>query len=197
MKSFARYFHGCYVFLWFATVGLCQPSASLLCFVLHFFKWFIIVFSAPSNSPSVGQCSLKARIVGVLERRISSYECHYHMNDNHHQCTMTLIGCRKSTRNSSEADKVYKCCLKNMTGTICRDGAIEIEKDETSTATLTCWQTGCPQNSKIGKTGRYHRKTTATLNINRQDILISESFLDLLTQKMIALNFVSLQSKNN
>ena len=155
------------------------------------------MFSAPSNSSSVGQCSLKARIGGVLVRGISSYECHHHMNDNHHHCTMTLIGCRKSTGTSSKADKVYKCCLKNMTGTICCDSAKEIEKGETSTVTFTCWQTGCPQNSKIGKTGRYHRKTTATLNINRQDILIFASFLDLLTPKMIALNFVSLQPKNN
>ena len=127
------------------------------------------MFSAPSNSPSV---RLKARIGGVLERGISSYECHYHMNDNHQHCTMTLRGCTKSTGTSVEAATVYECCLKKMIGAICRDGAIEIEKDETSTATLTCWQIGCPQNSNIGKTGRYHRKTTATLNINRQHILI-------------------------
>ena len=162
------------------TIG--QPSASLACFVLPLFKRFMIVFSAHSNTvldaplkdtdPS-SSCLLKVHLTG------SSYECHCHMDNNYHNCTSIgnhqneNLRCKKSTVCLPEHGTCYKCDLKSMQRTICCD-------DVSTTGTppiFKCGERRCSQNSESRKTSRYYKKTTATLNLNIQQILINASCL--------------------
>ena len=158
-----------------------------------------------SEASSESRCSLKAGFSMVSNPakpllREGTYRCSCHMDKDHYRCSSSgnnqdwQLQCRKSTVCLPET--WYKCDLKSSEITICCDGVLKIDRDNMA-STFTCNETGCPQNSESRKTGRYHKNTTATLNLNSQQILISASFLGLLTQKMIALNFVSLQPKNN
>ena len=160
----------------------------------------MIVFSAHSNTvldaplkdtdPS-SSCLLKVHLAG------SSYEYHCHMDNNYHNCTSIgnhqneNLRCKKSTVCLPEHGTCYKCDLKSMQRTICCD-----EVSTTGTPRIfKCGERRCSQNSESRKTSRYYKKTTTTLNLNIQQILINASCL--VTQKMIALNVLSLQSTNN
>ena len=165
----------------------------------------LLHYNSFSEASSESRCSLKAgfsMVTNLLKPLLSegTYNCSCHMDKDHIRCSSSgnnqdgQLQCRKSTVCSPET--CYKCDLRSTEITICCDGVLKIDRGNMR-STFTCNETGCPQNSESRKTGRYHKNTTATLNLNSQQILISASFLGLLTQKMIALNFVSLQPKNN
>ena len=160
-------------------------------------------YNSFSEASSESQCSLKAgfsMVSNPVKPPLSKGTCSCHMDKDHIRCSSSgnrqdwQLQCMKSTVCSPET--CYKCELESTEITICCDGLLKIDRGNMSSI-FTCNETGCPQNSESRKTGRYHKNTTATLNLNSQQILISASFLGLLTQKMIALNFVSLQPKNN
>ena len=162
-------------------------------------------YNSFSEASSEIRCSLKAgfSMVSNLVQPLPSedtYKCSCHMDKDPIRCSSSgnnqdwQLQCGKST--VCPLETCYKCKLESTKITICCDGVLKIDRGNMP-STFTCNETGCPQNSESRTTGRYHKNTTATLNLNSQQILISASFLGLLTQKMIALNFVSLQPKNN
>ena len=173
-------------------------NVSLNCFVLPFFQVIHNCVSAHSNSFSEAspdnRCSIKAQH--------TIYECPCHMDNDHHDCTSRgnnqecKIKCKKFTKYCAETVTCYKYDLKSTPTNKNCDGVLEIHGRKIH-STFTCKDKGCTQNSKSRKTGRYHKKAVATLNPNSQRILIFCKFLRCIDSKMIALNFVSLQPKNN
>ena len=124
------------------------------------------------------------------------------MDNDHHDCTsrgnnqVWIIKCKKFTKCCPETATCYKCDLKSTPTNKNCDDVLEIYGGKIP-STFTYKDKGCTQNSKSRKTGRYHKKAVATLNPNSQRILIFCKFLRCIDSKMIALNFVSLQPKNN
>ena len=166
--------------------------------------------SAHSNSFSEASpdtwCPLKAQVSVVFElakpQPSDIYECPCPMDEDHHDCTSIgnnrgwKLKCRKSTECSPAIATCYKCDLEITSKQICCDGNLTIDESKIPSI-FTCKVKECPQNSKSGITGRYHKKAVATLNPNSQQILIFCKFLRCIDSKMITLNFVSLQPKNN
>ena len=167
--------------------------------------------SAHSNSFSEAspdtRCPLKAQVSVVFES--ARYqpldiicECPCPMDEDCRDCMSSgnnrqwELKCRKSTECSPATATCNKCDLESTRKQICCDGDLTIDGSKIP-STFTCKVKGCPQNSKSGKTGRYHKKAVATLNPNSQRILIFCKFLRCIDSKMITLNFVSLQPKNN
>lgn len=139
-----------------------------------------------SEASSESWCSLTVSNPAKPLLSEVTYKCPCHMDKDHHNCWSSgnnqnwQLQCRKSTLCLTETS--YKCDLKSTGITICCDSVLKIDGSNIP-STFTCIETRGPQNSESGKTGRYHKNTTATLNLNSQQILISASFLGLLTQK--------------
>ena len=175
-------------------------------FCFAFFQVIHNCVSAHSNSFSEAspdiRCSLKAQVSVVFEPatyQLSNiiYECPRLVNKDRHDCTSSDNNREGKLKCSPSAIATsYKCDLEITHKQICCDGDLTIYGSKIP-STFTCHVKGCPQNSKSGKTGRYHKKAVATLNPNSQQILIFCKFLRCIDSKMIKLNFVSLQPKNN
>lgn len=139
-----------------------------------------------SEASSESRCSLTVSNPAKPLLSEGTYICPCHMDKGHHNCWSSgnnqnwQLQCRKSTVCLTETS--YKCDLKSTKITICCDSVLKIDGSNIP-STFTCIETRCPQNSESRKTGRCHKNTTATLNLNSQQILISASFLGLLTQK--------------
>ena len=176
--------------------GLSLLNVSLNCFVLPFFKWFITVFQLiaipfQKRSQTFGaRLRLSTPYMIVLVIWITTTIM---ASGNNQEWKMK---CRKFTKCCPETATCYKYYLNSIpTNKIC-DGVLEIYGNRIP-STFTCKVIGCTQNSNSRKTGRYHKKVVATLNPNSQRILIFCKFLRCIDSKMIALNFLSLQPKNN
>ena len=186
-----------------------ERKFELFCFA--FFQVIHNCVSAHSNSFSEAspdiRCSLKAQVSVVFEPATYQslniiYECHCLMDENRHDCTPSgnsregKLKCRKSTKCSLAITTRYKCDLEITRTQICCDDDFTIDGSDIP-STFTCKVKGCPQNSKSGETGRYHKKAVATLNPNGQQILIFCKFLRCIDSKMITLKIGGLQPKNN
>ena len=189
--------------------GLSLLNVSLNCFVLPFFIVIHNCVSAHSNSFSEAspdiRCSLKAQVSVVFEPTIhqpSDIICPCPVDEDRHDCTSSgnsrewKLKCWKSTENPHATGTCCKCDLEIQHTKKCCDGDFTTDGSKIP-STFTCKVKECPQNSRSGKTGRYHKKAVATLNPNSQQILIFCKFLRCIDSKMISLNFVSLQPKNN
>ena len=173
-----------------------ERKFELFCFA--FFQVIHNCVSAHSNSFSEAfpdiPCTIKAQH--------TIYDCPCHMDNNHHYGTPSgnnqewKIKCSKFTKCCPETVTCYKYDLKSTPTNKNCDGVLAICGSKIP-STFTCIVIGCTQNSNSRKTGRYHKKVVATLNPNSQRILIFCKFLRCIDSKMIALNFVSLQPKNN
>ena len=173
-----------------------ERKFELFCFA--FFQVIHNCVSAHSNSFSEAfpdiQCTIKAQH--------TIYDCPCDMDNDHHYGTSSgnnqewKIKCRKFTKCCPETATCYRYDLNGTPTNKNCDGVLTIYGNEIP-STFTCKVIGCTQNSNSGKTGRYHKKVVATLNPNSQRILIFCKFLRCIDSKMIALNFVSLQPKNN
>ena len=125
----------------------------------------------PSSS-----CLLKVHLTG------SSYECHCRMDNNYHNCTSISnhqnenLRCKKYTVCLPEHGTCYKCDLKSMQRTICCDDVSTTGAVGTPPI-FKCGEKRCSQNSESRKTSSYYKKTTKTLNLNIQQILINASCL--------------------
>ena len=93
-------------------------------------------------------------------------------------------------------DKCMKCDLVCMQETSCGDVILTLVKSN-SRLKVTCKEKKYPLNWSTEKPVGITKNTTTTPNLNSQKIFTSASFLGLLAQNMVALNFVSLQPKNN
>ena len=173
-----------------------ERKFELFCFA--FFQVIQNCVSAHSNSFSEASPDIRCSI----EAQHTTYKCPCHMDNDHHDCTSSgnsrerSIRCNKFTKCCPETATCYKCDLKSTPTKKNCDGVLTIYGSKIP-STFTCKDKGCTQNSKSRKTGRYHKKAVATLNPNSQRILIFCKFLRCIDSKMIALNFVSLQPKNN
>ena len=101
------------------------------------------------------------------------------------------LTCERSSNCLTVSTKCYKCDLESMGNTICTDVIGRTPHK------ITCNRKSCLLHSESRKTSEYYKKTTTTLNLNSQQILISATLLDLLARNMIALNFVGLQPTSN
>ena len=141
-----------------------------------------------SEASSESQCSFTVSNPANSLLSEGTYKCLCHMDKDHHKCLSIgnnqnwQLQCRKCTVHFNET--CNKCDLKSTESTICCDSVLKIDGSNIP-STFTCIETRCPQNSESRKTGRCHKNTTATLNLNSQQILISASFLGLLTQKWL------------
>lgn len=136
-----------------------------------------------SEASSESHCSLTVSNPAKSPLSEGTYKCPCHMDKDHYNCHNNQnwqLQCRKSTVYLAET--CYKCDLKSREITICCDSVLKIDGSNIP-STFTCIETRSPQNFESRKTGRCHKNTTATLNLNSQQILISASFLGLLTQK--------------
>ena len=180
-------------------------------FCFAFFQVIHNCVSAHRNSFSEAspdiRCSLKDQVIRVFEPTKNQpsgtiYECPCPMDKKQHDCASRgdnrgwKLKCRKSTECSPKTATYYKCDLESTGTKKCCDGDLTIDGGKVP-STFTCKDRGCPQNYKSGKTGRYHKKAVATLNPNSQQILIFSKFLRCIDSKMITLNFLSLQPRNN
>ena len=139
-----------------------------------------------------------------FQQSYSLYEspCSLDNNRDHRDCKSSgseqkwNLTCERSSEFLPVSTECYRCDLESMKKTICTDVVI-IKVTGHTPHIITCDRKSCLLNSESRKTSEYYKKTTTTLNLNSQQILISATLLDLLAQNVIALNFVGLQPTSN
>ena len=139
-----------------------------------------------------------------FQQSYSLYECPCSLDNDrdHRDCKSSgneqkwNLTCERSSEFLPVSTECYRCDLESMKKTICTDVVI-IKVTGHTPHIITCDRKSCLLNSESRKTSEYYKKTTTTLNLNSQQILISATLLDLLAQNVIALNFVGLQPTSN
>lgn len=139
-----------------------------------------------------------------FQQSYSLYECPCSLDNDrdHRDCKSSgseqkwNLTCERSSEFLPVSTACYRCDLESMKKTICTDVVI-IKVTGHTPHIITCDRKSCLLNSESRKTSEYYKKTTTTLNLNSQQILISATLLDLLAQNVIALNFVGLQPTSN
>ena len=139
------------------------------------------------------------------QQSYSLYKCPCSLDNdrNHRDCKLSgseqkkwNLTCERSRECLPVSNNCYKCDLESTEKTICSDVVVDKVTGHTPHI-ITCDRKSCLLNSESRKTSEYCKKTTTTLNLNSQQILISATLLDLLARNMIALNFVGLQPTSN
>ena len=135
-----------------------QPGASLVSFVLPFFKWFRIVSPAHWNFFSVASSTDTKH---SSSRSGSFYRCPCHPDNNYHDCSSSdndkkwNLRCTESTVSLPENDTCYKCDLESAKNTLCY--VSHVTKGQPPSR-CSCEKTSCLPNSKSKKPGRYYKK---------------------------------------
>ena len=174
--------------------------------MIHNCVFISLQFFSDASSHGTKRASPCMFMVQVyFQQSYSLYKCPCSLDNdrNHRDCKLSgseqkkwNLTCERSRECLPVSNNCYKCDLESTEKTICSDVVVEKVTDHTPHI-ITCDRKSCLLNSESRKTSEYYKKTTTTLNLNSQQILISATLFDLLAQNMIALNFVGLQPTSN
>ena len=168
--------------------------------VIHNCVFISLQFFSDASSHGTKRASPCMFMVQVyFQQSYSLYRCPCSLdNDGDHRGCKSSgsqqkwnLTCERSSKCLPVSTKCYKCDLESMGKTICTDVIGRTPH------IMTFNRKSCLLHSESRKTSEYYKKTTTTLNLNSQQILISATPLDLLARNMIALNFVGLQPTSN
>ena len=163
--------------------------------VIHNCVFISLQFFSDASSHGIEPTSPCMFTVEVyFQQSYSLYKCPCSLDNHcdHRDCKSSgseqkwNLTCERSSKCLTVFTKCYNCDLESMGKTICT-GVIGRTPHK-----ITCNRKSCLLHSESRKTSEYYKKTTTTLNLNSQQILISATLLDLLARNMIALNFVGL-----